>query len=86
MGEARCKDCTHYRQHHVLDEQSCTAVDCGHCIYPRQKHRKPDARACSYYELRMNPAAMPDRERVVQFLTEEMLQYILSLNLPPEMK
>lgn len=86
MNTPVCQTCVHYRRHYVLDDQSCIPVDCGHCTYPRIKHREPGCRACGNYELRTVPPALPDRESVVHFLTKDLLQYILSLRLPPEAK
>lgn len=79
-----CKDCTHFFQHYVLDEQSCTAVNCGHCKYPRLKNRAPHTPACEHFALREAPAPYPDRDAVTHFLTTEVLQYILRLELPPD--
>ena len=44
--EATCANCKHYVQHYV---QHCMSIDsaymmpcnCGHCVYPRVKSRKP---------------------------------------------
>ena len=85
MNNSTCKNCAHYRQHYIIDEQSCTTVDCGHCIYPRIKHRQPRHPACGHYVCRTIPPALPSRERVVHYLTTELPQYILSLDLPPEL-
>lgn len=86
MNEPVCKTCIHYRQHYVLDEQRCTSVNCGHCIYPRVKHREPNTKACQHYDQRTEPPSLPDRNHVLHFLTTEFLQYILNLDLPPEQK
>lgn len=86
MNSDICKNCVHYRQHYILDEQRCASVNCGHCVYPRIKHREPHAKACSYYELRTMPNSLPDQDRVMHFLTTELLQYILSLDLPLDLK
>lgn len=42
MNKNTCGQCGHFRRHYVLDEQSCTAVCCGHCVFPRVKNRRPD--------------------------------------------
>ena len=84
MIVSTCRTCTHYRQHYVLDELGCIAIDCGHCTYPRLKHREPENKGCQHYVLRLVPLTLPDRESVVRFLTGELLQYILRLNLPEE--
>ena len=86
MNDQTCKSCVHFRQHYVLDEQRGMAVGCGHCVYPRIKHRKPDGTACVHFEMRMEPLDLPDREQVVSFLTTEVLQHILDLKLPPEIE
>ena len=54
-----CKDCSHFRQHYILDASSCTAIDCGHCVYPRLKHRRAHAPACSSFALRDTPPPLP---------------------------
>lgn len=50
MEEPQCKDCKHFRQHYVhFLELRYTPVPCGHCVYPRLKHRKPNTFACVYF-------------------------------------
>lgn len=78
-----CKNCIHYYQHYVLSSDRCTAVNCGHCMHPRRKHREPDHPACVHYERCASPPDLPDREGVVNFLTTEMLEFVLRLKLPP---
>ena len=41
--EQCCSRCKHYIQHYGLNKrhQACEAINCGHCMYPRIKHRKP---------------------------------------------
>ena len=74
-----CGQCMHFHRHYVLDEQSCTAVCCGHCVFPRLKSRKPDTPACVHFE-------KGERELPVSrhFLTLEILRWIQSLEFPPE--
>lgn len=84
MEETYCKYCIHFRQHYIIDEQSCSPVDCGHCTTPRLKKRTPDATGCSHFVRRTCPESLPNRDRVIHFLTEEMLRYIMSLELPPD--
>ena len=49
---------------------------------------EPVCKTCTHYrqhyEVRTLPAPLPNREQVIQFLATEFLQYILSLDLPPE--
>ena len=78
-----CKSCRHFRQHYILDEQSCRSVNCGHCTQPRLKHRRPRQPACAFYAP-CDPQALPDRREVIHYLTTDFLQHILQLELPPE--
>ena len=47
-----CKKCIHYIQHYTKVQGSCFRVYCGHCIYPKVKHRLPYTKACKYFEER----------------------------------
>ena len=77
-----CKNCIHFHPHYVLDKYSCAAVPCGHCAHPRLKHRRPEDKACTHFKAGTRP--LPDREKVVHYLTAEFLQHITTLALPPE--
>ena len=81
-----CKNCVHFRQHYSVSDDHYSELHCGHCSYPRMKHRKPDANVCDYFEQREGSAARPDRRSVVHFLNTRMLEYIMELPLPPEEK
>ena len=50
MNDPTCQDCKHFRQHyvHIFDEYYHT-IPCGHCVYPRLKHRRPDTLACVHF-------------------------------------
>ena len=84
MEERICKQCKHFRQHFVLDSQVCVAINCGHCVYPQIKHRQAKRKACEYFAEREVPLNYPDRAEVLHFLTTELLRYVLTLELPPE--
>ena len=86
MDNPTCQSCIHFLQHYVLDAQSCTPINCGHCRYPRLKHREPQTRACAHYQPRTTSPDLPDRDRAIHYLTAEFLQFILNHDLPPEMK
>jgi len=86
MDTPSCKTCEHFIQHYYLDEQYCTTVDCGHCCYPRLKYRKPNTPACKHYVKMEKPPRIPDRNGAIHFLTVELLEYILKLELPPEIR
>lgn len=53
MDNQMCRDCTHYVQHFVLYRGNYITAWCGHCIHPRLKHRRPDHKACRYYQKRI---------------------------------
>ena len=86
MDTPICKTCTHFHPHYTVNEQYCVAIDCGHCCVPRIKHRRPNQQACQHYTSQSQSPALPNRQKVIHFLTTEFLQYILNLELPPEMK
>ena len=84
MERLSCQDCRHFRQHYVLYDSMASAVNCGHCVVGRCKHRKPDSAACEKFE--QGAPELPDRQAVLHFLTTSFLEYVLSLPLPPEVE
>lgn len=51
MKEATCADCTYFCQHYIYFlEMRYDTIPCGHCIYPRLKHRKPNTLACVHFK------------------------------------
>jgi len=86
MNDYVCRNCQHYRQHYLLDSETAIPVNCGHCVYPRLKKRKPQSSACRYFLLHSNAVDLPDKDGLIQFLSTECLQRILTLPLPPAMK
>lgn len=84
MERIYCEDCCHFRQHYVLNESMASAINCGHCVVGRRKHRKPDSAACEKFE--QGAPKLPDRQAVLHFLTTSFLEYVLSLSLPPEVE
>lgn len=83
MNELYCKDCAHFHQHYALNNRQIFRVYCGHCTASRQKRRRPDAQACEYFS-----PAPPDEDAFVtkEYLSKELLQYLLRLELLPEIK
>ena len=86
MTTPTCETCAHFYQHYVMTEQYSTKTNCGHCTRPRCKHRCPDAKACEFYEARTTPHTVPNRGETIRYLTTKVLDHILSLPLPPEIK
>ena len=53
MEDPQCKDCKHFRQHYVhFLETRLSPIPCGHCVYPRLKHRRPDTPACVHFKFK----------------------------------
>ena len=51
MQEPTCKDCRHFRQHYIkFREGRYEPITCGHCVYPRLKHRTTDTPACFHFK------------------------------------
>lgn len=81
MVEKQCKGCQFFRQHYTFDNRRIFRVYCGHCTFARIKTKKPDAKACENYVQGLSQeAAFVTKE----FLSKELLQYVLNLELLPE--
>ena len=51
--EKTCGNCIHFLQHYIKDDDGSFGItNCGHCVTPRIKDRKPDSKACIYWEER----------------------------------
>ena len=81
MEKNTCGQCGHFRRHYVLDEQLCTAVCCGHCVFPRLKNRRPDTPACGSFVAGEQQGPLSKH-----FLTMELIRWVQSLEFPPEIR
>ena len=81
MGEKLCQNCRYYKHHFTLDQRKMFRVYCGHCTFSRARHKKPDAVACDNF-VPGDPAE--DAFVSKEYLSKELLQYMLSLELLPE--
>ena len=80
MEEKQCSTCLYYRQHYAMDKRRIFRVHCGHCTYPKAKRKKPDAKCCEHYEqAEADEAAFVTKE----YLSKELLAYVLGLELLP---
>lgn len=52
MEEQTCQSCKHFRQHYIKMGWRYSFVNCGHCVYPRLKHRQSITPACAKYAAR----------------------------------
>lgn len=83
MIERQCKECQYYLQHYTLDKRKIFRVYCGHCTLDRPKQKLPDAKACNDF---IPGAAQENAFASKEYLSKELLQYVLSLEQLPEVK
>ena len=83
MERKICRNCTHFCQHYALDERKIFRVYCGHCKQQRARRNRPDAIACDNFVL-----AAPDENAFAtkEYLSKELLQYLLHLELLPKIE
>ena len=81
--ERQCKECQYYLRHYTLDKRKIFRVYCGHCTFDKPKRKLPDAKACEQFT--PHPA---QEEAFVskEYLSKELLQYVLNLELLPEIE
>ena len=75
-----CRECAHFRQHYGLDEKKIFRVYCGHCTQGRKPIKKPDRVACERFE----PASKENAFVSKEYLSKELLHYILEMELLPD--
>jgi len=81
MAEKTCVNCHYFKQHYSLDNESLFRVYCGHCIFTKPKHRRPDSKACDHYTLSAgNTHAFVNKK----YLSKKLFEHILNMNLLPE--
>ena len=83
MAQKTCSTCVYYRQHYVFDQRKIFRIYCGHCTYQKPKIKRPDSKIC---EKCMQSA--PDKEAFVtkEYLSKALLEYMLKLDLLPEIQ
>lgn len=81
MNNLQCKNCQHFLQHYGFDKRKLFRMYCGHCTLSYVKRKRPDTPACTHFT--PGPA---DTEAFAtkEYLSKELLQYVLSLELLPE--
>ena len=80
MSENICKNCGHFHQHYAFDKKKIFRVHCGHCTLGTAKSKRPTKTACDAFS-----PAPPDEDAFAskEYLSKELLQYLLSLELLP---
>lgn len=83
MEKEFCKNCKYFHQHYSLHEKKIFRVYCGHCVQYPTKRRQPDTKACENFAL-----SQPDEYAFAskEYLSKELLSYMLSLELLPEIE
>ena len=83
MEEQHCSDCQYNLQHYALGRKKIFRVYCGHCTFNRAKQKHPDTKACKDFVVGISrEEAFASKE----YLSKELLRYVLSLELLPEIK
>jgi len=76
-----CGTCVHYRQHYTFVQCKIYRVYCGHCTYQKVKRKRPDAKACDNYS---HIESAGNTFATKEYLSKALLDYILGLDLLPE--
>lgn len=81
MNKATCQNCQYFLQHYTLDDQIIRWVFCGHCRFGQVRHKLPDASACQHFV-----PGTAGKKRFVdkKYLSKALLQYILQMELLPD--
>ena len=83
MDAKQCKNCQHYLQHFALNKRRLLRVNCGHCTLSKPKRKQPDAKACENFIL---GSSAEDAFASKEYLSKELLKYVLNLDLLPEIE
>lgn len=83
MSNQCCANCFYYLRHYTFDARKVFRVYCGHCTFSRPKHKRPDAKVCENY---IAGTAKEDLFVTKEYLSKELLQYMLRMELLPEIE
>ena len=84
MDSNRCGCCSYFQQHYAINKNGkLFRVCCGQCLFNRAKARRPDAKICDNF---LQGGSDTSRFATTTYLTKELLQYVLSLPLFPEIE
>ena len=83
MNEQQCKNCQYFLQHLALSNRRLFRVYCGHCTFGKARRKQPDTKACKNFI----PGSLAEEAFVSkEYLSKELLQYVLGLELLPEIE
>ena len=83
MEKETCRTCKHFIQHYTFLNGKFRWANCGHCTEPKVRRKVPDAKSCEHY-IYTQPAEAQFLNQ--EYLTKELLRYVLSLDLPPKIE
>lgn len=81
MEKKTCHCCGHYRQHYTFDSRKIFRVYCGHCTIATRKCKRPDSAICENF---ISAAPVENVFASKEYLSKALLQYLLSLEILPE--
>lgn len=83
MDQMTCETCEYFRQHYALDKKKIFRVCCGHCTFARPVKKTQYTKACANYRQgKKDEDSFPSKE----YLSKELLQYMMKLELLPEIQ
>lgn len=80
MDKHYCGNCVYYCQHYSLDKRKIYRLFCGHCKRHVGRRKLPDTVACEHFSF---ASADEDAFATKEYLSKELLQYLLHLELLP---
>ena len=83
MDNHHCSNCRYYLRHYTFNNKKIFRVYCGHCTFSKPKRKQPDAKVCENY---IPGTDQEDAFVSKEYLSKELLHYLLSLELLPEIE
>lgn len=83
MENHYCSDCRYFLQHYTFNRRKIFRVYCGHCTFSKITRKRPDTKACENF---VPGSAQEDAFVSKEYLSKELLQYMLNLELLPEIR
>ena len=83
MQEHTCINCQYFLRHYIIKNEKVIPIYCGHCTHLKQKNKKPYSKACDLF---VEDQKGLDRFVTKEYLTKELLQYFLQMQLFPNLE
>ena len=83
MNEQHFKNCEYFIRHYILRDGKIYRIFCGHCTRNSRRKGDPERKACEQFV-----PGIPDKERFAtkEYLSKELLRYVLDMELLPEIE